>query len=372
MAIVCMVSLTGCRDSITKEKQEVTTMSDSMDFVRLTPAQYNAANITLGKISRKAIGSSLRVNGKLDLPPYDMVTIAAPMGGFVRSTALLPGMKIHKGSILVTLENQEYIQLQQDYLDNYSKLQFLEAEYNRQAELARENVNAVKSLQQSKSIFESCKAVLEGLEAKLIMINIDPSSVRAGRIKSTINLYAPMDGFVSQVNANVGQFINATDALSKIVNLDHIHAELQVYEKDINKIAVGQKVTFQTTNTHAKYMAEVYLIGKEINGDRTIGVHCHLNKQDTGLLPGMFITASIDTAVYETDVVPNEAIVNFQGQDYIFVSSGSRQFKAIPIATGNSVGQFTSVAFGNRIDRTTDVVLSGAGNLIGLLKNKPE
>lgn len=369
--ITSAVLIAACGSKTTETKDAPDSVA-SINSITITDAQFKAADITFGKIEKKAMGTTIQVNGTLDVPPQNLITVSAPLGGFVKSTTLLQGMKVHKGDVLAVLENQDYIQLQQDYLDNKSKLEFAESEYNRQVELAKENVNATKTLQQSKSQFESLKAIAKGLEAKLHMINILPASLAEGSIKSTINLYAPVDGFVSQVHVNIGQFVNPTDVMFKIVNLDHIHAELQIYEKDINKIAVGQKVKFQLANTNTIRGASVFLIGKEISPERTINIHCHLDKEDPTLLPGMFVTATIETALNEVDVLPNNALLNFEGGHYVFVSTGKNDFKAVAISIGNSQGEFTEVKLEESFNRESQIVVKGAFELLGLLKNTEE
>lgn len=369
--VVSALFVMSCGQS---EKQtEQKDVSPESNTVTLTPTQYKAVGIELGTITRKPMGTTLRVNGSLDVPPQNLITISAPMGGFIKSTKLLQGMKVKKGELLVSLENQEYIQLQQDYLDNKSKLEFLEAEYNRQQELARENVNAQKSVQQSKSQYQSVRAVVKGLEAKLAMINIKVSSLDEGNIHPVIHLYAPIDGYVTVVNVNVGQYVSATDEMFKIINIEHMHAELQIYEKDINKIKAGQKVSFQLSNENEIRTASVYLIGKEISADRTVRVHCHLDKEDESLLPGMYVTATLETTMYETEVLPTTAIVNFEGKDYVFAATkGKEQFELIDVKTGNTDGFFTEVEMAPSFDKSRAIVIKGAFELLGALKNTAE
>src|SRR6187402_1200144 len=368
--IICAVLISSCGRKASEENDAPDSVATNS--ITVTDAQFKAADITLGKIEKKPIGTTIQANGVLDVPPQNLITISAPLGGFVKSTTLLQGMKVHKGDVLAVMENQDYIQLQQDYLDNKSKLEFSESEYNRQQELAKENVNALKTLQQTKSQYESLKAMVKGLEAKLSMIHISPASLAEGNIKSTANLYAPVDGFVSQVNINTGQFVNPTDVMFKIVNLDHIHAELQIYEKDISKIVIGQKITFQLANTSSTRTASVFLIGKEISAERTVNIHCHLDKEDPTLLPGMFVTASIETSLNDVDVVPNDALVIFEGEHFIFIADGKNKFTAISVAIGNSEGDFTEVKLEEGFNRDSPIVVKGAFELLGLLKNTEE
>jgi len=365
--ILISLTITSCKQA---ENKTADTTVVASNIITLSPAQYKAANIAVGHIERRSIGTTLRVNGMLDVPPQNLITIAAPMGGFVKSTKLLQGMKVRKGEILATLENQEYIQLQQDYLDNRSKLEFLEAEYNRQLALARENINAEKALQQSKSQYHSVKAAVKGLEARLAMINISAAALAEGNITSAIHLYAPINGYVTVVNVNIGQYVNATDVMFKVVNIEHIHAELQVYEKDIHKIAIGQKVSFQLANETDMRTASVYLMGKEISLERTVRIHCHLDKEDERLLPGMYVTATIETTFHEADVVPAKSIVNFAGEDYVFATTSSKeQFELIPLKTGNTDAGFTEVQVAEGFNKMRAIVVQGAFELLGALKN---
>lgn len=343
------------------------------NMIKLTAAQYKAAAIELGVITRKPMGTTLQLNGMLDVPPQNLITVAAPLGGFVKSTKLLQGMKVKKGESLVTLENQEYIQLQQDYMDTKSKLEFLEAEYTRQQELARENVNAQKSLQQSKSLYQSAKATLKGLEAKLAMINIPVSSLDEGTIRPSIQLYAPIDGYVTVVNVNIGQYVNATNEMFKIVNIEHIHAELQVFEKDIHRIKVGQKVLFRLSNETTDRTASVYLVGKEISPERTVRIHCHLDKEDESLLPGMYVTATLETALRDAEAVPTQAIVNFEGKEFVFAATKDKeQFELVPVTTGSVDQEFTEVQVPAGFDTSRPIVVRGAFQLLGALKNTSE
>lgn len=357
-----------------KPPSEQYTSVDSLqdNVVKLTSVQYKASNIVLGRIEKRPVAGSITVNGKLDVPPQNVTMVSPPLGGFVHAIYILPGMAVKKGDVLAVLQNQEYIQLQQDYLDNINKLEFLEKEYVRQVELARENVNAQKSLQQSKAQYGSMRAIVDGLEAKLAMIHISTASLKNGKISSTIALRAPVNGFVTAVNVNTGQFVTATDVLFKIVNLEHIHIELQVYEKDIRKISTGQKVTFYLANDTTCYDASVYLVGKEISADRTVQVHCDMNREYKSLLPGMFVTARIETASEIERVVPTAAIANYEGKDYVFVSAGNNEFKAVSVRTGNTSGGSTAIYFLPQPEEDVMIVTRGAFELMGLLKNKQE
>lgn len=367
--LMSILTITSCSEGA--REQEATTDSLKINAISLSQVQYDAAHLTLGKVERKSITSYITVAGKLDVPPQNMISVSAPLGGFVKSTSLLEGMKLKKGDLLVVLENPDYIQLQQDYLDNKSKLEFLEAEYNRQEELAKENVNALKALQQAKSHYESMKAIVSGLDAKLRLINIQPDKLRPDKISPTIKLYASAGGYVTNVNVTIGQFVDSNNVMFNIVNLEHMHVELLVYERDISKISIGQKVNFHLAHENTFRQATVYLIGREISDERTLRVHCHLDKEDLNLLPGMFVSAEIEVDAKPGNVVPTGAVVQYAGENFIFIPDGDRRYTAVPVSVGATVGDFIELQ-GDSFDSTTTVVTSGAFELISMLKNREE
>lgn len=353
-----------------EEKPVDSNAKKAHDVVVLTAAQRQTADIAVGKIEKKTLSGTLRVNGKLDVPPQNLVSISAPFGGFLKSTEMLQGKPVKKGEVIATMENPEYIQLQQDYLDSKSQLEFLREEYHRQEELATENVNAKKSLQQAKAAYESKEAAVNGLNAKLKMLNVDFSSLGRGEISSTIKLYSPISGFVTEVNFNIGSFVNPTDVLFKIVDATHVHAELTVFEKDIVKIRKGQKVRFTLAGDTKERMATVYLIGREISPDRTVRIHSHLDEEDANLLPGMYLTALIELENNPVDALPDDAVVEYGGRHYVFIAGKNDEFRQVEVRTGMHELGYTEITLPDTVDRaTTNIVVRGAYSLLSKLKN---
>ena len=374
---IALLSLFSCAKTSEQSPAEITlkTQSEnqSPNELILSDEQLKSVDVQLGHVEKRKISTEVKANGMLDVPPQNLVTVSAPLGGFVKYTELLQGMRVNKGQVLVVMEHPDYIQMQQDYLDDKSQLEFLALEYKRQQDLAAENVNAMKTLQQSKSNYFSTKAKVEGLKAKLKLININPSDIENGEIRNTITIPSPITGFLTEVNINIGMHVNPTDVMVKIVDTEHLHAEAQVFEKDISKLAIGQKVRITLSNETKERLAKVYLVGKEITRERTVRVHCHLTQEDPSLIPGMYFSAVIETNEQTSDVLPNEAIVNFEGKDFIFIANPSddHRYNMIEIVKGLSEGNYTTVTI-PEVELNKSVVIKGTYALLGLLKNKEE
>ncbi len=360
---------TGCS---TKDKGAETSLAQPTEIahVTLSQEQHKLLGVVLGQPTLRSMNGLIKANGMLDVPPQNMVTVSAPLGGFVKSTELLQGMKVKKGQTIIVLQHPDYIQLQEDYLTSKNQLEFLDLEYKRQEELAKENVTAAKALQQAKSNYFGTKAKVQGLRAKLKLININPQELENGEIQNTISIPSPISGFVTEVNVNIGQHVNPTDVLFKIIDTEHLHAEAQVFEKDVPRLKIGQLVRVYLSNENKERLAKVFLIGKEITPERTVRVHCHLEGEDPSLIPGLYFKALIETDPQQVTTVPNEAIVDFDNKQYVFVEkkSGELEYEMVEISKLKSEEDFTEVALPSSIVGRK-IVLKGTYALLSILKN---
>lgn len=372
-AIVSLILFAACAKTpeAGTEAQNVTTVSG--DSVMITPVQARASGIQTGMIEMRSLSGGIPVTGKLDVPPQNLVNITAPLGGFLRSTSLLQGMRVSKGQSIAVIENPEYIQLQQDFVDTRSQVNFLEKEYERQSKLAAENVNSQKTLQKSQADLESMKARNSGLRAKLGMLGIDADHLRPESIRSTIELRSPINGYVTRINSAIGAFITPTDVMITIVDTEHLHAELICFERDIPRIKVGQKIRFQLAHEVNERMATVFLVGREIGDDRTVRVHGHLDKEDRDLMPGMFLRAVIQTGSAMLASLPEEAILNFEDREVIFVQLTDELYKMVEITTGIRENGFAEVIVPQDLDIAhAKVVVKNAYKILSKLKSTDE
>lgn len=355
---------------------------DEENTVELTAAQYKTSGITLGKVEKKSISGVLKVNGTIDVPPENLISITTQMGGIVKSTPLLQGSTVKKGQVIAVLQNQEYVQLQQDYLENKSQLELADAEYKRQQELARQNINAQKVLQQARSQYQTMLSRESALRQRLLLININSATLTPANIRSTINIYAPINGYVTKVNVNSGKFVSPNDVMFEIVNSANLHVELKVFQKDVDLIKKGQKVRFSLQNEAEERVATVTLVGREINEDKTVTVHCVANTQSRNLIPGAYLNALIETGTAKVNALPESAIADFAGKKYIFIETGQRKdekaevnyhFQLLEIAIGSADAGYVEVRLPESFDLATrKVVTKGAYDLISKMKNSEE
>ena len=300
--------------------------------VALSAEQFKIAGIEIGKLETRNLTGVVHANGVLDVPPQNLVSISSPAAGYLQSSDLLQGTYVRKGQVIATIRNPDFIQWQQDYLEtkhqieaDLSRLEYLEAEYRRQEELAKEKVNSGKTLQSAKADYYSLKSTISGLEARLggqratlRLIGINVDEISPNNFQSQISIHSPISGYVMEVNVNAGKYISNTDVLFQIADTRHLHAELTVFEKDITKLKEGQKVRFMLANESQERLATIYLLSREITDERGIRVHCHLDKEDPELIPGMYFKGVVETGSNPVLSLPTDAIVSNEGKDFIF------------------------------------------------------
>ncbi len=369
-------------DTTPKTTEDSTAVhQDHVNMVELNAIQAKNANIGFGSIEMRQLSGSIKVSGMLDVPPQNLVSVTAPLGGFLSSTELLQGMRVKKGQVIAVLKSNDYIQLQQNYLENLSKLEFLQAEYERQQTLAKENVNAQKTLQQAKADYEGTKATVSGLKARLQVAGVNAAKIEKDGIQETFVITAPINGYVTQVNVNIGAFINPGVEMFRIVDTEHLHAEIRVFERDLSKVKLNNIVYFSIAHEGKQRKAHVYLIGREIEADRTVRIHCHLDNEDPELLPGMYINAIIETQSSKVPALPDAAIITYEDKRYIFIAKGSKtengeemqEYEMVEVKTGFSEMGYTEVLVPENVNITQQkIVTQGAYMLLAKMFNSEE
>jgi cobalt-zinc-cadmium efflux system membrane fusion protein len=360
----------GCTSKKTEAVSE--TKNPQENSVTITDAQFKNANITLGSLEKRSLSTTLKVNGKIDVPPQNLVSVSMPLGGYLTSTKLLPGLHIAKGEVIATMEDQQYIQLQQDYLTTKSKLYFATKEYERQKELNQSQASSDKVFQQAEADYKTLRIAQSALAEKLKLINVNPNTLTEKSISKSVNIYAPINGFVSKVNVNIGKYVNPADVLFELINPTDIHLNLKIFEKDITSLAIGQKLMAYTNQSDKKYPCEIILISKDLSADEhTADVHCHFEKYDKTLLPGMYMNADIEVKSNNALTLPEDAIVNFEGKEYVFIQKDQHHYLMQEIQLGTKENGFIAIANGE-VFSNQKVVLTGAYALLMQLKNKAE
>lgn len=311
--------LVACGNDKKEEQTEKTPLKS--DELVVSKEQFEGEKMAFGTLSEHDFNSIVKVSGLIEVPTQNQSSVSTFMGGYVTKSPLLIGDEVKKGQYLLTLESTEFVEIQQRYSEIAQQLNFLKSEYTRQKTLYDEKISSEKNFLKAESDYKSSLAHYNGLKKKLQMLNINPTSVENGTISSTINLYAPIDGFVTKVNVSNGTYVSPADIILEIIDTDHIHLELSVFEKDILKVKKGQDIQFRIPEaSDSIYKAEVHLVGTTIDPtNRRVVVHGHLEDDHTAFIVGMFAEADIITGSSKGIALPKTAVIQFENDYYALV-----------------------------------------------------
>lgn len=367
-AFLMIVLIYACNSS-PKEEPKASANTDE-NIVQLSAEQLKQIDLQISQLQARSISSTLKLNGQIDATPQNLVSVSVPLGGYLKSTQMLPGMRVQKGQLLAVLEDTQYIQLQQDYLSAKNKLSYAQKEHNRQKELHQARAGSDKVLQQAESEFRNLSIESKALAQKLRLIGLNPSSLTEDNISRTISIYSPISGYVNQVHVNIGKYVMPSDILFELVNPNGIYLNLTVFERDLDQLKIGQEVSvFSNGKPDQKYKARVVRINHNLNAERTAAVHCSFAQYDPAFVPGMYMNAELYLNRDNAKALPEEAFVNFESKDYVFVAQGNNKFQLTPVQKGKSEQGHTST--------TTDlkgkeIVVKGAYALLMKMKNTSE
>lgn len=343
----------------------------SETVVTLTNEQLKNVQIIVGNIEQKSLHKTIKVSGSVDVPPQSLVSISFPLGGYLKSSHLLPGSSVKQGEVIAVMEDQSYVQLQQDYLTAKAKMEYLSADVVRQKELSDADATSKKNYQQVLSEYKMQQILIKGLQEKLKIIGINPDGLSVSNISKNVNLRSPITGYVAKVNVNIGKYVNPSDVLFELVNPDDIHAAMTVFEKDISLIKKGMKGKVSLADKPEKqFDVEVILTTKNIGDNRAGLVHCHFENKNHDLLPGMFLAGTFDVSSNNVNVLPEEAVLRFEGKEYIFIAKDDKTFELTLVETGIKDTGFVEIKFPTIKDKK--IVVKNAYPLLGKLKNKME
>ncbi|MES2063109.1 MAG: efflux RND transporter periplasmic adaptor subunit [Bacteroidota bacterium] len=373
LIVLSLFSCGGGKPDQAETKTETKPKAENSTTVTLTDAQRTTAGIDTGHAANRPVATTLKVTGAIDVPPQNMVSISFPMGGYLKSSKLLPGMHVSRGETIAMMEDQQFIQLQQDYLTAKAKLVYAQKDFERQRDLNASKASSDKLFQQAQADYSSQKILVSSLAEKLRLIGMNPASVTDGSITRSAAVRSPIDGYVSKVNVNIGKYVNPSDVLFEIVDPRDIHLALDVFEKDVNLLHQGQKViAYTNSNPDKKYECTIVLIGKDLTDQRKTEVHCHFEQYDKNLLPGTFMNAEIEVTANNALTLPEDAIVNFESKSYAFKVTGKNTYEIMEIKPGVAREGYVELLANSSELRNQTFVTKGAYSLLMKMKNTGE
>ena len=345
--------------------------------LHLSQQKFEAMGLKVDNLPTKSLTGLVEANGQLEVPPQNEAAVTAIIGANVTSIKVIEGDKVSKGSIVGYLSHPDLIKLQTDYSNAYNRMNFLNKEYDRQKRLYDAEVASGRKFQETESEYNSMKGMVKGLESQLRLFGVSLGRIRNGNVYSQVPVVSPINGYVEKVNIKVGQFVQQQTEMFEIVNTEHIHADLRVYEKDVSEVKEGQTVEFNIESLpESDLSAKIYSVGKTFEENpKAVHVHAEIENMQGNLFPGMYLTAKIATSKNKVTALPEEAIITENGEKYIFtakkVKEGDKEkweLSPLNVVTGQEDDGWVEIKLLQPLQSAEKVVWNKAYYLISEMK----
>lgn len=369
--LVLILALTIACQS--KKEETTTETTVKKNVVELTKNQFDNSKIKIGSLTNTSLSNTIKVNGKITLAPNAVASVSMPLGGYIKNIKVMPGMQIQKGQVLAVIEDQSYVQIQQDYLTTKQQLAFASKDFTRQKELNTSQAVSEKNYQLAESEFAKQKITLKSLEEKLKLIHINPASLTANSISKSVNIYAPISGMITKIDVNIGKYVNATDMLFQIMDNQSMYAKLNVFEKDAANLAIGQKIKVYTNaQPDVFYETKIEFVNKSYSDENAIEVYAKISNSTKKLIPGNYINAIIQVDNNNVYVVNNDAVIDFEDKKFVFVQDENKNsFSMQEVQIGIVTDKVSEIRNYETL-QNKKVVIKDAYTLLMVLKNKEE
>jgi len=366
--MIGLLLFSGCSPerSGSAEEEAAGSIVDTPSQVVLSPEQMRAIGLETSHVVMRNLSNVVRANGYIDVPPQNKAVISPYVTGYVREVRMLVGDRVRRGQVIAVLESLEYLEMQENYLSVNTNLEYLKNEYERKKTLQEENAIARKQFLLAQSDYRKAKSGLVALKEKLQLLHTDFAKLEKGELNPLLHLRAPINGSISDVMTVIGKHLDPHEELMEIVNPEHFHLELNVFEKDIMKVREGQHVFFRIPNLDGEqFEGEVFLVGQSLKEEeRYIRVHVHIDDTQQSFKAGMYVNASIAVEDKKVEAVPAVSVVAEEEKKYVFVKKtrqdSSVVFTRREVITGIEDQGFVQLTYHEGIEAGDDIVTSGA------------
>ncbi|MBZ9731103.1 efflux RND transporter periplasmic adaptor subunit [Salegentibacter sp. JZCK2] len=329
-----------------------------MEEAMLSQQQFEALDMKIDTLRQRNMAGFVEANGQLEVPPQNEASVTTVIGANVVEISVIEGDEVKEGEILAYISHPDIVQVQTNFLNASNQLNFQEKEFERQQKLYEAGVGSGEVFQRSEAEVQNARGEVQGLRSQLELLNMNPDNILNGTITQRIPVVSPIDGAIEEVNVKTGQFVQSEMPMFEIVNTEHVHADLMVFEKDVSKVKVGQEVNFTVESIPGTQLsATIISISKTFEQDpKAVHVHAEIEDKPENLIPGMYVRGRINVENTQTTALPEIAIAKDGETSYVFTAEKEGEawsFKPVEVVTGTNTGEWVAVSFLSEVEPGT-------------------
>ncbi len=331
-----------------KSNEQETSTDDSL--ILLTQEQFNTAKMELGKPVTQTFEDAVHCKGYLFAPTNSSAIVSTPLAGQIKSLNINMGDYVSSGQVICHITGSEFLQVQQDFAEAAARYNKYRLDYERVKALRQENIGAEKDLISVRSDYRSATASYNALKARIQALHLSTEQIENGKMYNSFPVTSPISGYITSVDAKLGQFADMSQALAQVVNTSNLQLKLSVFESDIDKLMKGQTVQFTLAqNPSDTLRGKMVNIGKAINPDNKT-VECMASITTTPkmrLINDSYVQAAIRVNDFEAKALPITSLHKEDSNYFVYVVEKKKgtdlYLKKIPVTLGKTNAHFVEI-----------------------------
>jgi cobalt-zinc-cadmium efflux system membrane fusion protein len=343
--LVLSITLFSCKN------KPAETIEPESDLIEITKAQFQSENMEFGEPANAVFSDVVHFTGSIIPSVQGQAQISLPVEGLILRIYCNPGQFVSKGALLFDVSGNEFVEMQREFAESAVLVKRLKTDFERVKQLNDENIGTIKELILAESAYNAENVKYNTLKIKLENIGLDIAKIEGGSFYSTYTLKAPLKGYVNSISTTIGQYIQPMQTIAEIIDAETFQLKLSVFEKDIQKLHVGQKVEFQTAGINSEnYRAKLSSVGKAIN-QNTMAIDCFAeieNLKSVSLVGGQYVEGDIIVATDTVLALPGTAVVSVENETFVLALEKEADdiifLKKMPIQTGRKNSDFVEVS----------------------------
>jgi cobalt-zinc-cadmium efflux system membrane fusion protein len=296
-----------------------------LPLVRLSgPQTARKAGIAVELVQTAAVPSVIMANGEVSYDQTRLARVRPRVSGIAAELRGNVGDAVRQGDVLAVIDSAELGDAKADYLAAVPMVELWTQALARNRGLGERGIVAEKQILEAETELRRVKA--EALKARQRLRNLGLSGEQIARLaeededeRNRLEITAPLSGTVVRRGAVSGEAVEPTTELFTIADVSRVWMHLDVYEKDLRRIRIGQPVIFRVPGMPAaEFTGAVTWIDTEVNDQaRTIRVRAEVANPDGLLRANMFGKGEIQTGDADSSLVVPRDAVQWEGSSFV-------------------------------------------------------
>ncbi|MBM6991832.1 MAG: efflux RND transporter periplasmic adaptor subunit [Prevotella sp.] len=319
-------------------------------LIEITPEQFKSSHMRLGSMGSQTFRDRVECKGYVSAPANAMSKICPPIAGKIINIHYKIGDYVPAGRVIATISGNDFMALQQSFAESAAAYSKAKMDYERAQGLWAEKIGAQKDFLAAKTYYRSAYASYESLRSRITALGISPARIEGGKMYTSYPVMAPISGYLTQINAVIGQYIDVETDIAELVNLNALQLKVSVYEADVRRLRPGQTILFGTTGSNNRTLqARLTTIGKTVNPDtKMIDCVAAISKSNgVSLVNESFVEASIIIDARQAPALPVTAVQKQGTSSFVYVvekrKGNSYMLRKTPVNVGQTDGSYIEI-----------------------------